>query len=289
MGSPKQYFSTLFQITQACPFLCDICLRYYDPYQKPLSPEERRQMMDILKDLGLGRICISGGEPMMLGEETLSLLRYAHNLHIHTSLSTTGYNLDESTIKNMDQYVDHLLISVRSIDKANWTKDFGGTKKAGKLFDTVFKILEWIQKTEIIVEVETAVHRENLDRIVNIGWRLLDINPYVAWKIVEYCPVGLRSNNSSRFELGDHQFDQLCSKITNIFGNLFPRISFISKQKRINLPSSLIDSNGKVLNHITYSPTPFYIIDGSLPPKFYSIRPWSVHKLNCRDWGWGDL
>ncbi len=90
----KNYYSIVYQITQECPFTCDICLRYYKIGDSSLSPEERIHMVDILKKHNVGSITVTGGEPTILKDNLFSFLKHVHKKRIHTCLSTTGFRLE---------------------------------------------------------------------------------------------------------------------------------------------------------------------------------------------------
>lgn len=284
-------FSLVYQITQECPYECPICLRRYMQGERPMKSEDRRKMIDLLKAHGLKRLTITGGEPTILGDGLFSFLEYIHSKGIHTCLSSTGHRLGEENIQNMDRYLDQFLISVRSLNLKAWIEDFGDTKYTADLFDNVVGILQWIQTTGIILEVNTVIHKENLQAVVDLGWQLVKINPNIVWRLDEYYPTGIEAHNRSRFEISKRDFEDIRSVIENTFGNSIRRIRFGDKESRVQSPEYFVTHTGELVttSNFVHMPTGYNLITGPLPSQFENLRPWSVHRLVCRDWGWGDL
>ncbi len=281
-------FSCVFQVTQECPFLCEICLRDYEPGRRLLSWDERKQMVDTLWVHGVKRLTITGGEPMLLAPALFDFLRYIHQREIHICLSTTGYKLTQSQVEKLDGFVDELMLSVRSLTKTGWIQDFGNTPYTLELFENVCNILQWVKTTGLIVEVYTAVHRENLHRIVRLGWQLFSLNPNIIWRVTEYCGIGLRADLNTRFEITEAEFIQVQQQVIATFGHLFRSIRFDTKQDRLASPGFIITQSGDLLTKANET-TRYNVITGPLPDDFSTRRPWSKYRNQCRDWGWEDL
>lgn len=279
-------FSVVYQITQECPFDCDICLRHYKIGEMPLNQSDRLKMVDVLKKFGVGRICVTGGEPIILGNDLYDLLKYIHSKNIHTCLSTTGIGITKELIVEMDNYLDQLMISIRSIDPFSWEKDFGKSLLSNKLYHNVFEILEWTKDTDIFLEINSVVHKENINKFIEIGHKLLSINSNIVWRVNEYYPIGLKEKNRHRFELDNLQFGYIKNKITKEFEDLFREIRFVTKEQRFCSPEFLITHTGDLVTSScgVHMPTGYNIISGTLPSKFEMARPWDEHKKVCRDW-----
>lgn len=281
----------MFQITQECPLRCDICLRYYEPKSRGLSPENWKHMVNILKKRGLKRLTVTGGEPTILGEKLFDFLKYVHEQQIHTSLSTTGFRLNELQIKEMDEYLDHILISIRSLNIEDWIADFGNTDYSHELFETVINILQWTQNTNILLEVNTVLHKENIDKILDLGQQLVLFNPKIIWRIENYYANGIMGHLQPRFELDNETFEQKASMIKKTFMNHFRDIRVIRKPLKKSSPGFLLTQNGDLMltsNH-RHTSTGFNVLNNNLPEEFNMIRPWKEYIRICRDWGWGDF
>ena len=246
------YFSIVFQITQECPFSCDICLRHYELGSSPLTFQQKLQMIEVLKSLNVKRLSVSGGEPAVLGNSLFDFLKRVHDEQIHICLSTTGYGLTGAIIRDMDNYLDQMLISIRSLEIEQWQKDFGNTKYTTKLFHTVNDILRWIRTTGIILEVNTVLHKENFSQVLRLGEQLNTINSNMIWRIDEYYGIGLTRKFKDRFELDSDEFEEARQKIQDRFSGKFKSIRFTSKYDRIHSPNFLIDQTGDLISSSNY-------------------------------------
>src|SRR5687768_6193043 len=106
------HFSLVYQITQNCPYECAICLRRYQIGEIAVNSADRERMVLKLKEKGLKRLTITGGEPMILGEALFDFIKFLHENEIHVCLSTTGHSLTNEKLQYLDQYLDQILISV---------------------------------------------------------------------------------------------------------------------------------------------------------------------------------
>lgn len=286
-----EYFHLAFSITQECPFLCDICLRYYDTNSRKLNPAQWRQMINILKSVGLKRITITGGEPSILGRNLFDFLRFLHEEQIHTSLSTTGFRLDEPLIREMDYYLDHILISIRSFESDDWVIDFGNTLFTQELFETVKNLLKWVKSTDIILEVNTVVHQENKKQIIDLGWKLFEMNPNIIWRIDNYYANGITINSRDRFELNNHEFDEICKSVHECFAGQFRNIRYITKTLKETAPGYMLMQNGDLVltSEHTHKVTEYNVLKNKLPNHFPLSRSWNDYAVISRDWGWKDF
>lgn len=283
-------FSIVYQITQKCPFACDICLRRYAPNEEPLTPLMRRKMVDILKENKIGRLNVTGGEPTILGDELHEFLMYVHDKKIHTCLTTTGFRLSKEKLEQMDNYLDQILIPFHSVNPTDWETMYSNKQFAAELFGTVLNILDWAKSTSIIVEVNTVVHQKNINEIIDIGQQLLRINPNVVWRVDEYYGIGIKDKERYRFELKAGEHEAICSEVFNIFDGLFRNIKFTNVNQRKNSPEFLITHTGELVTSFDYvhAPTGFHLLRPPLPSEFKMLRSWSEFKKVCRDWGWED-
>jgi len=249
-------------------------------------------MVDILKEYGLRRLTVTGGEPMILdGEELFDFLRYVHQKQIHVCLSTNGYRLTQARVEEMDGYVDQILLPIRSLTRPGWQVDFGDTPYTLELFETVINLLQWIKTTSIILEVSTVVHRENIGKVMDLGWQLVSLNPNIVWRLEEYYGMGIRADLRSRFEIGERELDLLFCRVHHNFEHLLKLIRPGKGKGRIYAPDLFITPVGDLVttSNNCYSEPVGNVLKGQLPPEFRNRRPWSDYQQVCRDWDWGDL
>lgn len=291
MKNSSQPFSIVYQITQECPFECGICHRRYESKEETLSTEKRNYMVDILKEQNIGRLTVTGGEPTILGDDLFNFLKYIHTKKIHSCLTTTGFRLTKAKFDEMEEYLDQMMISIRSLDQTNWIKEFGNTRYTHEIFNGAVNLLNWAKSTNIIFEVCTVAHKENVDSILELGWQLLRINPNINWRVDEYYGMGIQSALRDKYELVNNQFTNIRNQISKTFSNRFRNLRFTTKEQRISSPEFLITHSGELVtssNHL-HTPTGVNILNTKLNLNFKMLRTWAELRTVCRDWGWGDF
>ncbi|MHB1324891.1 MAG: radical SAM protein [Thermoleophilia bacterium] len=281
----KNSFSIVYQITQACPFKCAICNRRFEEGEKPIRSADRELMINVLKEHGLKRLTVTGGEPMMLGDELFEFLRYVHNKQIHVCLSTTGYLLNKEKILNLNEYLDHLLISIRSFNIHDWIEDFGKSDRSIILLETVKNLLHWVKSTDIVLEVSTVIHKKNVDNIVELGWQILKINPNIIWRIEDYYPMGKEYNLRHIYEFDNDESIHVRKVIAKNFKGKFRNIYF-SNCNRSSAPDIFITPSGNMIttSNNRYSKSICNVIKAEKMPEFNMRRHWTDYEVYCREW-----
>ncbi|MFK7824453.1 MAG: GTP 3',8-cyclase MoaA [Oligoflexales bacterium] len=112
-------------ITDRCNFKCHYCLP--NGYQcapgeeKHLSLDEIKRLVDAFDDLGIKKIRITGGEPT-LRPDFLKIAQYiASKSKIETlALTTNGFRLKQRIQSYYDAGINHLNISIDSLDPATF-------------------------------------------------------------------------------------------------------------------------------------------------------------------------
>ena len=81
--------SVTFLITYRCNFKCHYC-SVYNCNEREMTTSEVFSMIDQLTSLGMRRLGINGGEPL-LREDISEIIRYAKKKDLLVSLFTNGY------------------------------------------------------------------------------------------------------------------------------------------------------------------------------------------------------
>jgi MoaA/NifB/PqqE/SkfB family radical SAM enzyme len=286
----KQLSSIVYEITQDCPFRCPICLRY-DHEEKRPTPYQWKTMIKKLKELEIGRITLTGGEPAILGKELYDFLKYAHRKKIHICLCTTGLYLSPARILEMDGYLDQILLSVRSFELHDWLSEYGDLAVSRQVFQNIETILDCAKKTNIIWVINYVLHKKNIDRVLDFGKKLASINPQVTWRISEFYGIGMGSKVRSEYELTNEEFSYAKAQVNDRFTGIFHEIMFLSKNRLAKSSEFVITPSGNLIttNAFNIQTTQYNILSGLLPESIKSPRPWSAFLKACRDWGWGDF
>ncbi len=159
----KNYpFSVSFVITHKCNFRCGYC-NSFNQKEEEMSIGEIKQMLDELKQAGLMRLGITGGEPLLrkdLGE----ILEYAKQLGIQITLVTNG-----SLVKKNLEALKNLNLLIVSLEGPRKVHD----KIRGKgTFEKAMGAIETAKKNKIRVWIEAVLTRDDdkgLDFLVNLS------------------------------------------------------------------------------------------------------------------------
>jgi MoaA/NifB/PqqE/SkfB family radical SAM enzyme len=159
MSSSKPHHAQ-WLITRKCNYKCVGCNVWKEQDARELSTEEIKKGLDILKDLGVVELTISGGDPL-LRSDIGEILDYASDRFI-----TTVYDNGSMVRKKIDalRKVDFVAISIDSLDekKNDKIKDVPGALK--NALDSV----ETLQREGIKVAVTPTISQKNLYEIIDL-------------------------------------------------------------------------------------------------------------------------
>jgi MoaA/NifB/PqqE/SkfB family radical SAM enzyme len=157
---PNRPHHVQWMITRKCNYRCRGCNVWKEQDHRELSTEEIKLGLDILKNLGVVEIVLSGGNPL-LREDAAEIIEYASNFFI-----TTVYDNGSMATKKLKalRNVDFIAISIDSLDeeKNDYIKGVRGAwKKAIEAVETLYK-------EGISVSVTPTISQLNLYEIVDI-------------------------------------------------------------------------------------------------------------------------
>ena len=157
---PRKPHHAQWMITRKCNYRCRGCNVWKEQDQRELSTEEIKRGLDILKDLGIVEIVLSGGDPL-LREDAAEIIEHASRLFV-----TTVYDNGSMAVKKIEalRNVDFVAISIDSLDAAknDYIKGVPGAWK--KAMETV----ETLHNEGISVSVTPTISQLNLYEIVDI-------------------------------------------------------------------------------------------------------------------------
>jgi len=147
-------------ITRKCNYRCVGCNVWKEQDQNELSTEEIKKGMDILKDLGIVELVLSGGDPL-LRDDIGEILDHASKLFV-----TTVYDNGSMAAKKIDclRKVDFAAISIDSLDEAK----NDAIKAVPGALKNALNAVETLQKEGIKVVVTPTISQKNLYEIVDI-------------------------------------------------------------------------------------------------------------------------
>ena len=194
----RQFEYLRISVTDRCNYRCSYCMPAeifnkdysYIKQSKILSYEEIIQISSILKKVGLKKIRITGGEPLL--RKNIDKLIYKLKTEVgieHVGMTTNGSLLTDeklSILKSSD--LDSLTLSLDTLNSDKIIK-INGTKKQ---FD-LDKVIQGIEKHFGKVKTNTVVIKGiNDNEILDIIIKMIRINSEV--RFIEYMDVG-ESNN----------------------------------------------------------------------------------------------
>ncbi len=125
-----------------------------------MSTEEIKKGLDILKDLGIVEVVLSGGDPL-LRDDAQEIIKHASRLFV-----TTVYDNGSMAIEKMDalRNVDFVAISIDSLDEAK--NDY--IKGVPGAWRKAMEAVETLHKEGINVSVTPTISQLNLHEIVDV-------------------------------------------------------------------------------------------------------------------------
>ena len=194
----RQFEYLRISVTDRCNYRCSYCMPAeifnkdysYIKQNKILSYEEIIQISSILKKVGLKKIRITGGEPLL--RKNIDKLIYKLKTEVgieHVGMTTNGSLLTDDKLSILKSSgLDSLTLSLDTLNSDKIIK-INGTKKQ---FD-LDKVLQGIEKYFGKVKTNTVVIKGiNDNEILDIIIKMIRINSEV--RFIEYMDVG-ESNN----------------------------------------------------------------------------------------------
>ena len=205
-------------VTRKCNYRCRGCNVWKEQDERELSAAEIKKGLDILKELGIVELVLSGGDPL-LRDDIGEIIDYASKLFV-----TTVYDNGSMAAKKIDylRNVDFVAISIDSLDEAknDYIKAVPGAWKRAT------EAVESLHSEGVKVAVTPTISQKNLYEITDIT------NHFTGKGIpVWYCLYSYDTSVDSKqlFRIGKANDEFVIS----------------DKQGMVNLCNSLIDMKKK--------------------------------------------
>lgn len=188
-----------WDITGKCNLSCIHCSagdKYTQENSKELSLEEKYAILDKLAEGGVTSINLLGGEPMILGDDFFSIIRYGVSKGIQMSSNTNGLFLNNGQIKKLvDTGIGGLTIAIEGPSSESHDAIRGkGTFK--KIIGNIRNLTEYISKKKIPLEitVNTVLNRHNYQNIEKMVDLCLDLE-VDKWNLLQLGYIGFAKRN----------------------------------------------------------------------------------------------
>ncbi|HPQ39582.1 MAG TPA: radical SAM protein [bacterium] len=179
------------KITTRCNLRCGFCGLWSMPVHRELSLDQYRVVADLLKQVGLARAVITGGEPL-LREDTPEIIGLFSRRNISTTLLTNGTLLKSPVLNRMIRMgLNDIGISLDSLDPSRLETICGRPGIWHRVDTAIRRSVEKMPGG--VVEVLTTVTRDNLSEIPDIvAYVTRDLG---AWSVIN--PVNIPPTDAS--------------------------------------------------------------------------------------------
>lgn len=241
--------SAIIEITNKCQLECLHCFTGANncPDKRLLTIQHYDKLFDILINLGIHRVTISGGEPT-LRSDYIEIVQLAHSKGIGVYLFTTGWKLKNDELSVLKKCCLNICISL-DFPKTHHTE----LRNNGKSFQKAIDLLSTLKKSEIAVYSQTMITKKNINLLEEIIHSLEkhNINEY---SLAHVSPQGHATEGPYWLFLSQHQKDILLDRVVDlrkqkktVNTNLRSKEELMRQKYAYQLPYLHILANGTIL------------------------------------------
>lgn len=200
--------------SRECNKACGFC--FHTAKTSYMLPEEKARLgLKILKDAGMKKLNVAGGEPFLHPKFLGELIKFGkQTLELESiSIVSNGSKIRESWLREYSPYLDILAISCDSFDEATNIRIGRGD---GDNVPQLFRIRDWCRRYGIMFKLNTVVCRYNFDE--DMAARVAELDPF-RWKVFQVLKVEGENDGADDtlrdvacFEIEDHEYDLFCRK-----------------------------------------------------------------------------
>jgi len=186
-------FNIQFEVTKACPLKCAHCFNNSGEVRnKELNTEEIRLVMDKLKDMGVKKVMLTGGE-VTTRRDFIKIVEMATERFLGISIATNGYFIDEKIAKELSRFKNRMVVQV-SIDGAE--KNHNKIRGVKDSFQRAVAAIKSMADNGIPVIVATTFNELNFEDMEYIT----KLSKEIGAKQITYamtCDIGRAKENSN--------------------------------------------------------------------------------------------
>jgi len=157
--TPNRPYHVQWLLTRRCNYLCRGCNVWREQDKKELSTEEIKRGLDVLRELGVAEVVLSGGNPL-LREDIGEIIRYSSQFFI-----TTVYDNGSIAAEKIDELreADFVAISIDSLNpkKNDYVRGVNGAWHAA------MEAVRRLHEEGVSVSVSPTISQFNLHEILN--------------------------------------------------------------------------------------------------------------------------
>ena len=176
LGHPAPIFVDI-ATTYRCQCRCVHCSAegHKKPHEEEMDTAEIKSVIDQARDIGALQIILTGGEPL-LRDDTIEIVRYAHEAGMITRLNTNGLLLNRATVSELKKA--GLTICAVSLDRAD-AEAHDSLRQVPGIYAKALAGIRLLREFRLPVEILTYAVKENLDshlRDITALGRQLDLS-----------------------------------------------------------------------------------------------------------------
>jgi radical S-adenosyl methionine domain-containing protein 2 len=204
--------------SRKCNYTCGFCF-HTETSSYVLPIDDAKRGLQLLKEAGMRKLNIAGGEPFLYPRLLTEILRYCkEELDIESvSIVSNGSKIREKWMRENCQWLDILAISCDSFNPET-NKKIGRGDDGGNVI-RLFRIAEWCKKYEIKFKLNTVVNTQNWDE--DMTENIEKLAPF-RWKVFQCLIVAGENDNEERkrdartFLVTDEQWRTFCNRHQHI-------------------------------------------------------------------------
>jgi radical S-adenosyl methionine domain-containing protein 2 len=200
--------------SRKCNYKCGFCF-HTETSSYILPVDEAKRGLSLLKDAGMRKLNIAGGEPFLYPKFLTEILRYCkEELHLESvSIVSNGSKIRQKWIRDNCQWLDILAVSCDSFNPE--TNKRIGRGDDGLNVIRLRQIAEWCKTYGIKFKLNTVVNIHNWDE--DMAKHIQKLAPF-RWKVFQCLIVEGENDNKDRvrdargFLISDEQWRTFCDR-----------------------------------------------------------------------------
>ena len=156
------YFAHL-ALTHKCNLRCRFCHIQEERFEE-LDTDGMKRVIDVLDEMGVGVLSVSGGGEPLLRRDVTTILNYAHSKGMYTKITSNGTMPPERYQQLLESSIKEISISLDGVDG----NDLPFSHVGPKILDTIRYLHDHLPEgKQLTLNVTvTAANRDQVDRIV---------------------------------------------------------------------------------------------------------------------------
>lgn len=228
-------------ISNRCFIKCKGCYNNFCKEKEEIAYPQIEKFLEYAKFFGLTKVTLSGGDPFAR-KDIAQIIAKSLELDLKVNIDTTGFSLisDEKicgTNEKISQFKDISLL--KKVSNISIPLDGSNNEIVSKfrisdenLFNKTIKLLEFLEKEEIGIGINTVFHQGNIEDMKNIYQILKKYKCVKKWQVFQYMPIGpIGKKNESIFKVDDNVFEKNKQEFEKL-SNEKMKIEFKSAKQR---------------------------------------------------------